>query len=115
MMLVLGVGGIQPNEDSDGDDEPAVLKSHAWMSLLKENDGVLSLRPPNDPLVKKANKTNIANALREIMRQAWGKIIFNNYISNLITVIQRIQAGVEKSSGRMLQKGQKASFILGSS
>ena len=41
------------------------------MKLLSVNKGVYSLKPWGE--VSKANKTNLSLALRELMRQAWGK------------------------------------------
>jgi len=55
----------------------------AWMKLLDGSDGLLSLKPWKEVAAAKATKTNIAIALREVMRQAWGEyILFCHYFSH---------------------------------
>ena len=52
------------------------------MKLLESDDGLLSLKPWKEVTVGKANKANLALALREVMRQAWGEyILFCHYFS----------------------------------
>ena len=75
--LALGVGTTMPDErDDDEGEEPEELADDAWKKLLDcDEDGVLSLKLWEEVTELKANKTNIALALREIMRQAWGEYI----------------------------------------
>jgi len=77
--LFLGVGNTKPNEDGE-DEEPEELKDDAWMGLLdRDDDGVLSLKSWKDVTAMKANKVNLALALREITRQAWSQFsLFTN-------------------------------------
>ena len=78
--MVLGVGSLGPNEKDDDDDddddevEPTVTKDGAWMKLLDGEEGMLSLKPWKEVTALKATKVNLGNALREYMRQAWGKV-----------------------------------------
>jgi hypothetical protein len=47
------------------------------MKLLDDDDdGTLSLKPWKEVTTARANKANVALALREVMRQAWGGCIF---------------------------------------
>lgn len=69
LILILGVGSTKPNEEGDEDPE----KDNDWKQLLNEDDGVYSLKPWEEVVEMKANKTNIALACREIMRQAWSE------------------------------------------
>ena len=68
--MVPGVGSTMPNErEDDQDQEPEELEGDAWKRLLDiGDDETLSLKPWKEIIVMKANKTNIALALREIMR-----------------------------------------------
>jgi len=78
------VDGIEPNELSDGDEE---LANTPWMGLLEvDDDGFYSLMPLKDA---KANKVNLAKALRHIMRQAWGEchLTVDVHSLNLIFII----------------------------
>ena len=75
--MVSGVGSIQPNEREDEDEEePEEMETDGWMRLLDSDDGVLSLKPWMEVTDSKANKANIALALRAVMRQAWGELLF---------------------------------------
>ncbi|KAF9781504.1 hypothetical protein BJ322DRAFT_1022917 [Thelephora terrestris] len=53
------------------DEDPEELPKKDWVQLLNEDDGVYSLKPWDEVVQMKANKTKIALACREIMRQAW--------------------------------------------
>ena len=76
--MVIGVGSTKKNSKGDKSEKPEELVDEAWMKLLKTNeDGQFSLKPWKE--VCKANKTNLAFALRGIMRQAWGKYIVFHY------------------------------------
>ena len=59
------------------------------MKLLNVGDDeILSLKPWKEVAGMKANKTTIALALREIIRQAWGEcIIFYCHFPYLTSVI----------------------------
>ena len=75
--MVLGVGSLEPNEKDDDDEEeeePIENKDEAWMKLLSGEEGALSLKPWKEVAALKATKVNLANALREYMRQAWGEV-----------------------------------------
>jgi hypothetical protein len=78
LIFFLGVGSTKPNEREDGEDEePEELENEAWMKLLDDDDdGTLSLKPWKEVTTARANKANVALALREVMRQAWGGCIF---------------------------------------
>ena len=66
----------QDERDDDEGEEPEELADDAQKKLLDcDEDGVLSLKPWEEVTELKANKTNIALVLREIMRQAWGEYI----------------------------------------
>ena len=68
--LVLGVGTLEPNvRDDEENEEPTETKSGAWKQLLTD-DTPSSLKPWKE--VVKATRTNLASALREYMREAWG-------------------------------------------
>ena len=71
--MVLGVGSLEPNEKDD-DEEEEEPKDDAWMKLLDGEEGALSLKPWKEVAALKATKVNLANALREYMRQAWGEV-----------------------------------------
>jgi hypothetical protein len=74
--LVLGVGSLEPNEGADEQDgEFPVTKDEAWRQLLID-EAPLSLKTWSEVSALKANKSNIGLALREYMRQAWGKCLF---------------------------------------
>ena len=79
MILVPGVGTVRANEGENDEDEE--LGTDAWMMLLNSSDdGVLSLKLWEDVSDAKANKFNIALALRAVMRQAWSECtLFNHY------------------------------------
>ena len=83
-----GVGSIQPNESEDEEDqEPEELESDGWMRLLNYDNGVLSLKPWTEVSDARANKSNIALALRAVMRQAWGEftIFYNHFLYSNIS------------------------------
>jgi len=82
-ILVSGVGGTKPNKrGNEENEESEELEDEAWMKLLESDDGLLSLKPWKEVTVGKANKANLALALREVMRQAWGEyILFCHYFS----------------------------------
>jgi len=72
--IYLGVGGIKPNQ-RDGEDEQSVEQENdAWLKLLDGSHGAFSLKKWKE-VSGKANKVNLALALRVMMRQAWGKYI----------------------------------------
>ena len=71
--MVLGVGSLEPNEKDD-DEEEEEPKDDAWMKLLDGEEGPLSLKSWKEVTALKATKVNLANALREYMRQAWGEV-----------------------------------------
>ena len=74
MILVLGVGTVRANDEENEEDEEEELGTDAWMILLdSSDDGVLSLKSWEDVSDAKANKFNIALALRAVMRQAWSE------------------------------------------
>jgi len=81
MILVPGVGTVRANEGENDEDEDEELGTDAWMMLLNSSDdGVLSLKLWEDVSDAKANKFNIALALRAVMRQAWSECtLFNHY------------------------------------
>jgi hypothetical protein len=58
------------NEDGahSGSEELAI---EPWVDLLNQDEEVYSLKPRKE--VQGVNKTDLAKALREYMRQAWGK------------------------------------------
>ena len=67
---------VQGAED-DEDEESEKPEGGAWMKLLDTDDnGVLSLKPWKEVTTLKANKVNLALALREVIRQAWGEYLF---------------------------------------
>jgi len=64
-------------EDEEGEEEPKKLQANLWKKLLDfDEDGVFSLKPWREVSALKANKVNLALALREVMRQAWGEYFF---------------------------------------
>ena len=74
VVLVLGVGSVKANEGEKDEDEDEELGTGPWMTLLDcDENGVLSLKSWGDVSTAKANKNNIAFALRAIMRQAWSE------------------------------------------
>lgn len=81
MILVLGVGTVRANDEENEEDEEEELGTDAWMILLdSSDDGVLSLKSWEDVSDVKANKFNIALALRAVMRQAWSECtLFYHY------------------------------------
>ena len=81
MILVLGVGTVRANDEENEEDEEEELGTDAWMILLdSSDDGVLSLKSWEDVSDAKANKFNIALALRAVTRQAWSECtIFYHY------------------------------------
>ena len=80
VILFLGVGSTKPNErENEEDKEPEELEDDAWMKLLDNDDEVLSLKSWKEVSAIKANKTNIALALRAYMRQAWSEWIIFHY------------------------------------
>ena len=88
VMLLSGVGSTKPNQREDGEDEePEELGNEAWMKLLDDDDGVLSLKPWEEVTAAKANKINIALALREVMRRTWGEYFFYYQFPHLTLVI----------------------------
>ena len=69
--MILGVGSLEPNEGGDEEEEPRVSKDEAWKVLIGE-DG--ELKSWADVTALNAIKINIAAAMREYMRKAWGKV-----------------------------------------
>lgn len=60
--------------DEDEDEEPEKLEVDPWKKFLDiDDDGVFSLKPWREVSALKANKINLALALREVSRQAWGE------------------------------------------
>ena len=95
VILVPGVGSVRANE-GENEEEDEELDPNIWMTLLdSDDDGVLSLKSWRDVSAAKANKTNIALALRAVMRQAWSVCSFLSLLSLLISVIQSSQAEEE--------------------
>ena len=72
LILASGMGSTKSNETSE-DEEPEDLARDDWVQLLNEKNGVYSLKPWDEVMEMKANKTTIAHACREIMRQAWSE------------------------------------------
>ena len=71
--MVLGVGAIKPNEKED-DEESEEEEADAWIKLLDSGeDEILTLKPWKEVTILKANKANIALALRAFIRQAWSE------------------------------------------
>lgn len=84
VILASGVGITKLNkkmgEEDGGSEEPV---NNAWMELLDDSEGLLCLKPWKEVTAVKATKANIAIALREMMRQAWGEyILFCHYFSH---------------------------------
>ena len=75
VILVLGVGSTGPNQgEEDEDEEPEEMVYDAWIKLLDfDEEGNCSLKPWTEVVAAKANKINVALALREIVRRAWGE------------------------------------------
>ena len=74
LIFVSGVGNIKPNNAGDSKGvNPKELAINDWMQLLEEHDGVYTLKQWKEVERLGANKVNIANALRELMRPAWCK------------------------------------------
>lgn len=73
--MVLGVGNTKPNQRDGEDEESEEQENDSWLKLLDSDDGILSLKTWKEVSTVKANKTNLALALREVMRQAWGGYI----------------------------------------
>ena len=76
--VFLGVGSVAANEkdSDDGSNGPGRVVADAWTQLLnKDEDGVYSLKPWDE--VKDAVKEDLGKAMREYMRQTWGKWIYN--------------------------------------
>ena len=95
VILVPGVGSVRANE-GENEEEDEELDFNIWMTLLdSDDDGVLSLKSWRDVSAAKANKTNIALALRTVMRQAWSVCSFLSLLSLLISAIQSSQAEEE--------------------
>ena len=82
--MVPGVGSLEPNEGGNGqDEEPAETKDEAWKQLLTD-DSPPSLKPWST--AGNTTKANLGHALREYMRQAWGKVSFCYCFSDLIPI-----------------------------
>ena len=114
----LGVGSLQRNGGDKAEDQTPQLANNSWKQLLKVNkDDTTSLKPWKQVLELKANKENIALAIREFMRQAWGKCYqsVNIYLFNLILAIQRNLVGKERSPGMKSRRIQRTLSIPGSS
>ena len=95
VILVPGVGSVRANE-GENEEEDEELGPNIWMTFLdSDDDGVLSLKSWRDVSAAKANKTNIALALRAVMRQAWSVCSFLSLLSLLISAIQSSQAEEE--------------------
>lgn len=58
--------------DNEGED-PEATKDEAWKILLEE-DGML--KSWSAVTLLKGSKVNLGYAMREYMRQAWGKLFF---------------------------------------
>ena len=73
--MVLGVGNLRPNEqDANEDEEPEEPKNEVWKAFLEEEDG--KLKPWSVVTQLKGTKVNIGYAMREFLREAWGKLSF---------------------------------------
>lgn len=74
-MLVLGVGNLKPNDykegEEEGEEESEVAKEEVWRSYL---DGDGALKTWREVTALKANKVNLGLALRDYMREAWGRL-----------------------------------------
>ena len=67
---------VQGAED-DEDEEPEKREGNSWKKCLDiDDEGVISLKSWKEVTALKANKVNLAIALREIVRQAWGEYLF---------------------------------------
>lgn len=77
LTLDLGVGTTKPNEE-DEIEEPEDLVSNNWRGILEGDHGTYSLKPWDE--VSGANKVNLALALREIIRQAWGEFCITSVL-----------------------------------
>ena len=74
-ILVLGVGSTKPNRGEDDEDGEPEEEADSWMKLLDLDNEILSLKSWKEVTALKANRGNIALALRAIIRQAWGESI----------------------------------------
>jgi len=70
--LGLGVGGTKPNQRDGEDEQSEEQEDDAWVKLLDGVHGLFSLKTWEEVTASKANKVNIALALRAVMRQSWG-------------------------------------------
>ena len=74
LILILGVGNIRPNvREGDEDEIPRGSADKKWIWLLDENDGVYTLKPWEEVVKLKGNKSDVSHAFREVMRQAWSE------------------------------------------
>ena len=77
------MGSIKPNE-GENNGNPAASTGITWTQLLNDEDGVYSLKTWEEVVETKANKTTIASALRELMKQAWSEYSqLLNFISSI--------------------------------
>jgi len=54
------------------DEQSEEQENDAWLKLLDGTHGTFSLKTWEEVSIAKANKVNLAFALRAMMRQAWG-------------------------------------------
>ena len=74
LTLFLGVGSVKPNDRGNVEEgEPEAPKDDVWHQLLRKDR---ELKSWEDVTALSVNKVNLGMALREYIREAWGKVFF---------------------------------------